>query len=131
MPATASTGARLRIRPLAGNVFRRSSTTIAPMRLTVPGARYHPAMVSEAQVREALVAVVDPEIRRSVVELEMVRGVRIDGPRVDVTIALTVAGCPMKANLEQQVQQHVGGVDGVEAVAVTFDVMSAEQRTDL
>jgi ATP-binding protein involved in chromosome partitioning len=88
-------------------------------------------MVSEAQIREALVAVIDPEIRRSVVELDMVREVRIDGARVDVTIALTVAGCPMKANLEQQVQQHVGGVAGVEAVAVTFDVMSAEQRTTL
>jgi ATP-binding protein involved in chromosome partitioning len=88
-------------------------------------------MVSEAQVREALVAVIDPEIRRSVVELDMVREVRIDGPRVDVTIALTVAGCPMKANLEQQVQQHVGDVPGVETVAVSFDVMSAEQRTDL
>ena len=88
-------------------------------------------MVSEAQVRDALVAVIDPEIRRSVVELDMVREVRIDGAQVDVTIALTVAGCPMKANLEQQVQQHVGGVAGVEAVAVTFDVMSAEQRTDL
>jgi ATP-binding protein involved in chromosome partitioning len=88
-------------------------------------------MVSEAQVREALVAVIDPEIRRSVVELEMVRDVRIDGARVEVTIALTVPGCPMKANLEQQVVEHVGAVAGVEAVTVAFDVMSAEQRTDL
>src|SRR5437899_2142384 len=67
-------------------------------------------MVSEQDVRKALVAVIDPEIRRSVVELDMVRGIAIDGGRVDVTIALTVAGCPMKANLEQQVQQHVGAV---------------------
>jgi ATP-binding protein involved in chromosome partitioning len=59
-------------------------------------------MVSEQDVRTALVAVIDPEIRRSVVELDMVRGVAIDGGRVDVTLALTVAGCPMKANLEQQ-----------------------------
>jgi ATP-binding protein involved in chromosome partitioning len=88
-------------------------------------------MVSEAQIREALVAVIDPEIRRSVVELDMVREVRIDGPRVDVTIALTVPGCPMKANLEQQVIEHVGAVAGVESVGVAFDVMSAEQRTDL
>jgi ATP-binding protein involved in chromosome partitioning len=88
-------------------------------------------MVSEEQIRAALVAVIDPEIRRSVVELDMVREVRVDGPRVDVTIALTVAGCPMKANLEQQVTEHVGAVDGVESVGVTFDVMSAEQRTDL
>ncbi len=88
-------------------------------------------MVSEAEVREALVAVIDPEIRRSVVELEMVREVLIDGPRVDVTIALTVAGCPMKANLQQQVVDRVGAVAGVESVAVSFDVMTAEQRSDL
>ena len=66
-------------------------------------------MVSEQDVRTALVAVIDPEIRRSVVELDMVRAVAIDGSGVEVTIALTVPGCPMKANLEQQVREHVGG----------------------
>ena len=40
-------------------------------------------------------------------------------------------GCPMKANLEQQVREHVGAVDGLESVAVAFDVMSPEQRTAL
>jgi ATP-binding protein involved in chromosome partitioning len=88
-------------------------------------------MVSEQDVRTALVAVIDPEIRRSVVELDMVRGVAIDGGRVDVTLALTVAGCPMKANLEQQVQQHVGAVAGVESVGLVFDVMTSEERTAL
>jgi ATP-binding protein involved in chromosome partitioning len=95
------------------------------------GRGYHPGMVSEQDVRTALVAVIDPEIRRSVVELDMVRGVAIDGGRVDVTLALTVAGCPMKANLEQQVQQHVGAVDGVESVGLVFDVMTSEERTAL
>ena len=61
----------------------------------------------------------------------MVRAVAIEGSGVEVTIALTVPGCPMKANLEQQVQQHVGAVDGVESVAVAFDVMTPEQRTAL
>ena len=88
-------------------------------------------MVSEQDVRKALVAVIDPEIRRSVVELDMVRGIAIDGGRVDVTIALTVAGCPMKANLEQQVQQHVGAVAGVESVGLAFDVMTSDERTAL
>jgi ATP-binding protein involved in chromosome partitioning len=88
-------------------------------------------MVSEQDVRTALVAVIDPEIRRSVVELDMVRAVAVDGSGVEVTIALTVPGCPMKANLEQQVREHVGAVDGVESVAVAFDVMSPEQRTAL
>ena len=70
-------------------------------------------------------AVIDPEIRRSVVELDMVRAVEIDGGRVAVTIALTVPGCPMKANLEQQVRERVGAVAGVESVEVGFDVMIA------
>ncbi len=88
-------------------------------------------MISQDAIREALVEVIDPEIRRSVVELDMVRGVDVTGGQVDVTIALTVAGCPMKANLEQQVQERVGAVAGVESVAVTFDVMSPAERTAL
>ena len=88
-------------------------------------------MVAEKDVRTALVAVIDPEIRRSVVELDMVRRVVIEGSAVTVTIALTVAGCPMRANLEQQVRDAVGRVDGVEAVSVAFDVMSAEEKTAL
>ena len=51
--------------------------------------------VTEAQVVEALRPVEDPELRQSIVELDMVRGVRVDGPKVDLTIALTVAGCPL------------------------------------
>jgi ATP-binding protein involved in chromosome partitioning len=88
-------------------------------------------MVDEAAVREALVGVIDPEIRRSVVELDMVREVAVADSRVDVTIALTVAGCPMKANLEQQVRERVSAVAGVATVVVHFDVMTAEQKSAL
>jgi ATP-binding protein involved in chromosome partitioning len=88
-------------------------------------------MVSESAIREALVAVIDPELRKSVVELDMVRSVDVRGADVDVTIALTVAGCPMKADLESQVRRHVGAVAGVEAVGVSFDVMTPEQRSAL
>ena len=63
-------------------------------------------MVSEQDVRTALVAVIDPEIRRSVVELDMVRSVTVADPLVEVTIALTVPGCPMKADLEHQEHGH-------------------------
>jgi ATP-binding protein involved in chromosome partitioning len=88
-------------------------------------------MVSESGIREALAKVIDPELRRSVVELDMVRQVDVRGAEVDVTIALTVAGCPMKAELESQVRQHVGAVDGVSAVSVSFDVMTPEQKAAL
>jgi ATP-binding protein involved in chromosome partitioning len=88
-------------------------------------------MVSETAIREALVGVIDPELRRSVVELDMVRSVDVRESHVDVTIALTVAGCPMKADLESQVRGRVGAVEGVESVGVSFDVMTPEQRTAL
>ena len=88
-------------------------------------------MIAEQSIREALRAVIDPEIRRSVVELDMVRGVDVRGDHVDVTIALTVAGCPMKSDLEGQVRHHVGAVDGVSSVGVAFDVMSAQEKTAL
>jgi len=88
-------------------------------------------MVSESGIREALAKVIDPELRRSVVELDMVRKVDVRGADVDVTIALTVAGCPMKAELESQVRRHVGAVDGVDGVSVSFDVMTPEQKAAL
>jgi ATP-binding protein involved in chromosome partitioning len=88
-------------------------------------------MPPEQAIREALVAVIDPELHRSVVELGMVRAVDVSGGHVDVTIALTVAGCPLKANLEEQVRGHVGAVAGVDSVGVRFDVMTPEQRTAL
>jgi ATP-binding protein involved in chromosome partitioning len=88
-------------------------------------------MVSEAAIREALAGVIDPELRRSVVELDMVRSVDVRANHVDVTIALTVAGCPMKADLESQVRGRVGAVEGVESVGVSFGVMTPEQRTAL
>ena len=88
-------------------------------------------MIAEEGIREALRAVIDPEIRRSVVELDMVRGVDVRGDHVDVTIALTVAGCPMKADLERQVRERVGSVEGVRSVGLAFDVMTAEEKAAL
>ncbi|MEO5678044.1 MAG: iron-sulfur cluster assembly protein, partial [Acidimicrobiales bacterium] len=64
--------------------------------------------VTESQVIEALRPVQDPEIGKSIVELEMVRSVTIDGGLVTVLVALTVAGCPMKAEIESRVRGAVG-----------------------
>ena len=88
-------------------------------------------MIAQDEIREALVGVIDPEIRRSVVELDMVRGVDVTGSHVDVTIALTVAGCPMKADLEQQVKERVGASPGVGQRRGRFDVMTPAERTAL
>jgi ATP-binding protein involved in chromosome partitioning len=83
-------------------------------------------------VQAALATVNDPEIRRPITELGMVRDVEI-GPdaTVAVTVLLTVSGCPMKDTLTRDVTRAVGRVAGVAGVRVTLDVMSAEQRSQL
>ena len=83
-------------------------------------------------ILRALEQVIDPELHKPVTELDMVRDVVIDdGGRVDVTIALTVAGCPMRSSFEDQVQRAVGGVEGVVSVQLHFDVMSADEKAAL
>ena len=83
-------------------------------------------------ILKALESVIDPELHRSVTELEMVRDVAVsaDG-HVDVTIALTVAGCPLRSSFDDQVQRFVGAVDGVTSVSLHFDVMSPEEKAAL
>ena len=80
----------------------------------------------------ALESVIDPELRRPVTELDMVRDVTVaDDGAVDVTIALTVAGCPLRASFDEQVQRHVGAVEGVTSVRLAFDVMSPDEKAAL
>jgi ATP-binding protein involved in chromosome partitioning len=86
---------------------------------------------SREQVYEALSRVIDPELRKPVTELDMVRDIRIDGGQVEITIALTVAGCPLRASFEEQVSEHVAPLAGVESVSLEFDVMSPEEKATL
>src|SRR2546423_3739703 len=79
----------------------------------------------------ALERVIDPELGRPVTELDMVRDVRIEGGDVAVTIALTVAGCPLRSSFESQVRDTVGALPGVAGVSLAFDVMSPEERQAL
>jgi ATP-binding protein involved in chromosome partitioning len=83
------------------------------------------------EILRALEGVIDPELRRPVTELDMVRDVEIDGGDVRVTIALTVAGCPLRDSFQQQVADVLRHVPGVERVALGFDVMTAEERQAL
>src|SRR5881392_1937493 len=80
---------------------------------------------------KALGQVIDPELRRPVTELDMVRAIDVDGGDVSVTIALTVAGCPLRSSFEEQVQNALRDVPGVERVRLGFDVMTPEEREAL
>ncbi|MEV0705838.1 Mrp/NBP35 family ATP-binding protein [Saccharopolyspora sp. NPDC050389] len=87
---------------------------------------------TEDAVRKALSQVEDPEIRRPITDLGMVKSVSI-GPDGDVAVEvyLTVQGCPMRETITQRVTKAVSAVEGVGSVQVELDVMSDEQRTEL
>ena len=83
------------------------------------------------EILRALERVIDPELRKPVTELDMVRDVVIDGNAVSVTIALTVAGCPLRNSFQDQVAEHVGSLPNVERVELRFDVMSPDEKAAL
>jgi ATP-binding protein involved in chromosome partitioning len=91
-----------------------------------------PSLPTNDQILAALATVNDPEIRRPITELGMVKSVEI-GPSgaVRVGVFLTVAGCPMKDTITREVTAAVSAVEGATGVEVVLDVMSAEQRQQL
>ncbi|OBK94945.1 sodium:proton antiporter [Mycobacterium asiaticum] len=85
-----------------------------------------------AAIRAALGKVVDPELRRPITELGMVKSIDVEpGGGVHVAIYLTTAACPKKSEISERVTQAVADVPGTGAVRVSLDVMSDEQRTEL
>ncbi len=89
-------------------------------------------MPTKDQITEALRAVIDPELRRSIVELGMVRSIEIgEQGKVDVVVSLTTAGCPIRNHFQQAVASQVSALDGVTAVGVGFDVLSDSEKSDL
>jgi ATP-binding protein involved in chromosome partitioning len=84
------------------------------------------------QVREALRAVIDPELRRDIVELEMVRSIDVhENGVVDVTVSLTTPGCPIRDHFQNAVNTAIGELDGVVGVNITFDVLSDTEKQAL
>jgi ATP-binding protein involved in chromosome partitioning len=86
---------------------------------------------SDADILEALRPVEDPELHRSIVDLDMVRGIAVEGDNVRVTVALTVAGCPLRTEITRRVTDAVGALDGVASVDVDLTVMTDEEREAL
>src|ERR671928_1922475 len=89
-------------------------------------------MPTKETILEALKVVVDPELRRDIVELGMVRSIEIapDGA-VSVTVSLTTPGCPIRNHFQTAVVQAVNGVEGVTRVDVGFDVLSDAEKSGL
>lgn len=89
--------------------------------------------VSIDQVMAALETVIDPEIHRPIVDLNMTSAeqVTIDGSTVTVEVLLTTAGCPLRTTINADIITAVGAVEGVENVKVDMGVMSDEQKKAL
>ncbi len=89
------------------------------------------AMPTVELIRDALAKVIDPEIRRPITEIGMVRSVDLEGDLAVVGIDLTTQGCPMRERITTDVDAAARSVDGVADVRIELGVMSEEQRLEL
>jgi ATP-binding protein involved in chromosome partitioning len=89
-------------------------------------------MASRDEILSALEVVIDPELHRSIVELDMVRSIDVsENGVVDVTVSLTTPGCPIKGHFQTAVADAASALDGVSHVNVFFDVLSDTQKAAL
>ena len=90
-----------------------------------------PGELAEEAVIETLRGVIDPELGSDVVDLGMVREITIDGGVVTIGLALTIAACPMRAQIEGDTVRKVKALPGVAEVIVKTRAMTRKQRADL
>jgi ATP-binding protein involved in chromosome partitioning len=88
-----------------------------------------PAAGREDEVRQCLRAVIDPELGDTIVDLGMVRTITVDGGRVEVGIALTIAACPLRSQIERDVRGQVEALEWVESMEIHIATMNAEERS--
>jgi ATP-binding protein involved in chromosome partitioning len=89
-------------------------------------------MPTRDQVTEALRAVIDPELHKDIVTLEMVRSIEVHSNGVvDVTVSLTTPGCPIRDHFQSSVDEAVRKLDGVVGVNISFDVLSDSEKQTL
>src|ERR671910_1480917 len=134
--------ARLTVPP-PGHIFKTNAGFIEGVTLIMaihppdpddPGAPVHRAAEgpppSPDDVRRTLEGVIDPELRASIVELGMVRDVRVAGDGdVTVKVALTTAGCPLRAQIQSDVESKVRGLRGVTGVRVEYGEMTQDEKS--
>ena len=88
-------------------------------------------MITEQQIMEALRNVMDPELRRNIVDLGMVRQVRIRGKHIKVTIALTVANCPLQDSIAADAAKAVDGLAEGLDVEIALTAMTEDEKAHL
>lgn len=88
-------------------------------------------MTSTHDIEQALRGVVDPELGGDVVELGMIKGIDLTEGTATINVALTIAGCPMRSQIDGDVKRKVGALLGVDSVVVEMGEMTQEQRSDV
>lgn len=100
-----------------------------PVAPATAGRAIAPPTIDE--VRTALATVVDPELGADIVTLGMVGPITIgDDGAIDVTVKLTISGCPMRAQIQRDVRERVHVHPGVSAVSITWGEMTQDERSD-
>jgi ATP-binding protein involved in chromosome partitioning len=88
-------------------------------------------MVTEQAVRKALARVEDPELKNNIVDLHMVKDIRIEAGEVKITLALTTLRCPRKEKFVTEIQQVLKEVPGVTATQVELVGMTSDELDHL
>ncbi len=84
--------------------------------------------LTKEKVLDALKHIKDPELGKGIVELGMIQNVELAGPAVRVTVALTMAGCPYKDQIKEEVRSALLDLPGIEEAKVVITTMTSEQR---
>lgn len=79
-------------------------------------------------ILEALRDVEDPEVHKSIVEMDMVRDIKISGGHISLQVLLTITGCPLRTVIETQVREALLAIDGVTDVSVHIGTMTDDER---
>jgi ATP-binding protein involved in chromosome partitioning len=82
-------------------------------------------------IEAALRGVIDPELNADIVELGMVSGIDLSGSHASIGVALTVAACPMRDQIETDVVRKIKAIPGIESVSVDVTAMTSSQRSEL
>ena len=85
-------------------------------------------MLTNKTLLEALKKINDPEIHKSIVELNMVRNIKIDGTSIQLEVVLTIQGCPLKAQIKREIEEALKEI-GATQVELTFGSMTAAEAT--
>jgi len=89
------------------------------------------AMIDEQRIREAVRVILDPELKKSLLELGMIRGICVEKGLVSLTLALTTIKCPKKDAIVTEIKQVLGNLPNVAGVDVKLTTLNQEELRQL